>query len=428
MQEQGKAGAAMARKKRDPRAEKIAQAILREYEPKSADEAQEALRSVFGPIIESMLQGELDAHLGYPSNDHGPKGTENRRNGYTPKKVRTSFGKVPIDVPRDRDGSFEPVVVAKGESDLSDIEAKVLSLYAKGLSERDIAEVTREIYGFSISAETVSAITDRIRGELSAWQSRRLEPIYAFMFVDCMFVTVRRRDGARKAPVYVALAYDMEGRKDVLGLWMAESEGAKFWMSVLSELESRGVEDVLYVCMDGLPGLDDAVGAVFPQARTQRCVVHLIRNSCKFVPARDMRRFCADARAFYAAPSLDACRERFAEFEAEWSPRYPGAVRTWSRCIDQVEQLFDAGPDVRRIMYTTNAVESVNSSLRKVVKKGAYPDEDAVMKLLYLRVKELYRKWGDGRKGHVAGWPKVIGQLMCDEDMAARIDRLWVRE
>lgn len=180
--------------------------------------------------------------------------------------------------------------------------------------------------------------------------------------------------------------------------------------------------------MDGLSGLDDAVGAVFPQARTQRCVVHLIRNSCKFVPARDMRRFCADARAFYAAPSLDACRERFAEFEAEWSPRYPGAVRTWSRCIDQVEQLFDAGPDVRRIMYTTNAVESVNSSLRKVVKKGAYPDEDAVVKLLYLRVKELYRKWGDGRKGTVAGWSKVIGQLMCDEGMAERIDRLWVRE
>lgn len=410
----------MARKKRDPAAEDIARRILEEYSPKTADEAQEALRSVFGPMIETMLKAELEAHLGYASNDKSPKEASDRRNGYSPKTVRTSSGEVAIDVPRDRDATFEPAVVPKGERDLSDIEGRVLSMYARGMSQRDIAQTVREIYGFSMSAETVSSITDRVWEELERWRSRPLEPVYAFAFVDCLFVPVRRGRGARNMAVYAIVAYDLAGRKDVLGLWMQESEGAHHWMGVFDELRGRGVEDVLFVSMDGVAGLEDGLRAVFPDAVAQRCIVHLVRNSCKYVPSSDMQAFCGDARAFYGAASLDACRSAFADFREAWA-RYPGAVAVWERNLAAVERLFSYGPDVRRVMYTTNAVESVNASFRKVVRRGCFPDEDAVMKLLYLRVKELYRQWGDGC--HQAGWARVRNQLLCDEGIRARIER-----
>lgn len=410
----------MARRKKDPAAEELAARIMEEFGPKTADEAQEALRSVFGPMIETMLKAELEAHLGYPDNDKSPKEGANRRNGYTPKKVRTSAGELEIDVPRDRDATFEPVAVPKGERDLLDIEQRVLSMYARGMSQRDIAQTVREIYGFSMSAETVSAITDRIWEELQRWRTRPLRPVYAFMFVDCLFVPVRRGRGSRNAAVYVIVAYDLEGCKDVLGLWMADAEGAHHWMGVFDELRQRGVEDVLFVSMDGLAGLEEGLRSVFPLASAQRCIVHLVRSSCKYVPHVEMQEFCRDARAFYGASSLGACREAFAAFEAKWA-RYPGAVRAWASHMDAVEGLFSHGPDVRRIMYTTNAVESVNASFRKVVRRGCFPDEDAVMKLLYLRVKELYGRWGEGC--HQAGWANVRNQLLCEEGMRERIER-----
>ena len=409
----------MARKPKNPQADRVAKAIMDEFAPKTADEAQEALKAVFGPMIETMLKAELEAHLGYPDNDKGPKDGANRRNGYTTKRVRTSAGEVEISVPRDRDATFEPAVVPKGERDLSGIESRVLSMYARGMSQRDIAATVRDIYGFSISAETVSAITDRIWEELERWRARPLEPVYAFMFVDCIYVPVRRGRGARNVAVYCIVAYDLEGRKDVLGLWMRESEGAHHWMGVFDELRGRGVEDVLFVSMDGVSGLADGLRAIFPGAVAQRCIVHLVRNSCKYVPSRDMQAFCRDARAFYGAPSLAACRAAFADFSERWA-RYPGAVATWERSIAAVEQLFSFGPDVRRVMYTTNCVESVNASFRKVVRRGCFPDEDAVMKLLYLRVKELYRQWGDGC--HQSGWAGVRNQLLCDESIRARIE------
>lgn len=296
------------RKKGDPAAERVAAAIMEGFSPKTAEEAQEALRSVFGPMIETMLKAELEAHLGYPDNDKGPKDGPNRRNGYTRKVVRTSAGEVPIDVPRDRDATFEPAVVPKGERDLTGIESRVMSMYARGMSQRDIAATVREIYGFSMSAETVSAITDRVWEELERWRSRPLEPVYAFMFVDCLYVPVRRGRGARSMAVYAIVAYDLAGRKDVLGLWMQETEGAHHWMGVFDELRQRGVEDVLFVSMDGVSGLADGLRAIFPDAVAQRCLVHLVRNSCKYVPSKDMQAFCRDARAFYGAPSLSACR------------------------------------------------------------------------------------------------------------------------
>ena len=282
----------MARRPRGGRRDEIARAILEEFGVETADEAQEALRQILGPTIEAMLRAELDARLGYASNDKSPKATANRRNGYTPKTVRTSAGELEISVPRDRDGSFEPVAVPKGGSDLSDVESRVISMYARGMSQRDIARTVREIYGFSMSAETVSAITDRVWEDLERWRSRPLEPVYAFMFVDCLYVPVRDGRGARNAAVYAVLAYDLRGRKDVLGLWMDDSEGAHRWMQVFDELKARGVEDVLYVSSDGVAGLGEGLGAVFPAATHQRCIVHLVRNSLRYVPQKEAAAFC----------------------------------------------------------------------------------------------------------------------------------------
>lgn len=410
----------MAKIKRTPEQERIAEAILRESGAETADDALEAIRGILGPVIESMLKAELDAHLGYPSNDKSPKEGANRRNGYTTKKVRSSAGEVEISVPRDRDATFEPVAVPKGCSDLSDIEGRVLSMYARGMSQRDIAATVREVYGFSVSAETVSAITDRVWEELERWRSRPLEPVYAFAFVDCLFVPVKRGRGARNAAVYVVLAYDLEGRKDVLGLWMDGSEGAARWMGVFDEIRQRGVEDVLFVCMDGVAGLEEGLRAVFPGAVAQRCVVHMVRNSTKYVPHKEARAFCRSVRAVYGAASLAEAEAAWEAFRAEWS-RYPGAVGAWERNLAHVWQLFSYGSAVRKVMYTTNALESVNASFRKVVRRGCFPDEDAVMKLLYLRVKELYSRWGDSC--HQAGWSQVRNQLLCDEGIRARVER-----
>lgn len=411
----------MARRLRGGRRDEIARAILEEFGAETADEAQEALRQILGPTIEAMPRAELDAHLGYASNDKSPKATANRRNGYTPKTVRTSAGELEISVPRDRDGSFEPVAVPKGSSDLSDVESRVISMYARGMSQRDIARTVREIYGFSMSAETVSAITDRVRGgDLERWRSRPLEPVYAFMFVDCLCVPVRDGRGARNAAAYAVLAYDLRGRKDVLGLWTDDSEGAHRWMQVFDELRARGVEDVLYVSSGGVAGLGEGLGAVFPAATRQRCIVHLVRSSLRYVPQKEAAAFCRSIRAVYGAPSLAAAESTWEDFRGEWS-RYPGAVAVWERSLDQVWQLFSCGSEVRRVMYTTNALESVNASFRKVVRRGSFPSEEAVMKLLYLRVLELYRKWGEGC--HHAGWSQVRNQLLCDEAVRPRIER-----
>ena len=408
----------MARKDRDPRAEKVAQAIYEAYEPKTAEEMQDALKQVFGPMIETMLSAELEAHLGYASNERGPKETPNRRNGYTPKKVRSSLGEFGISVPRDRDGSFEPVAVPKGQRDVSGLEERVVAMYGRGMSQRDISKTVQEIYGISLSAETVSKIADSVWDELQLWRSRPLEPVYAFAFVDCLFVNVRRGRAVEKAAVYVMLAYDLQGRKDILGIWIGESEGASRWLEIFDELRGRGVEDVLFMSMDGLSGLEDAARAAFPECEVQRCIAHLVRNSAKYVPNKDTQAFCKQARGFYGAPSLEAARDRFAQFKEDWA-KYPGAVRVWERNFEHVERLFRYGRWTRKMMYTTNAVESVNSSFRKVTKRGAFYDDDSVLKLFYLRVRELYSAWGEGC--HQSHWADVRNELRCDESMMRRV-------
>ena len=403
--------------KRNKASMAIAQAIIDEYQPQTAEDMQAALKDIFGPMFESMLQGEMDSHLGYESNDHGYKTTDNRRNGYSHKTVKTTYGDIPIDVPRDRDASFDPKVIPKRSRDVSGIEDKVLSMYAKGMSQRDIADTIEDIYGFEISHETISNITDRVVETADEWQNRPLKKFYTFLFVDCLYVSIRKEMETKNCAVYVILGYDVNGIKDILGLWIGEAEGKHYWMQIFDEIKARGVEDVLFISMDGVSGLEEGAKSIFRNVVIQHCIVHLIRNSIKYIPSKDYKGYTAQLKKVYGASSLKAAVAEFERFKQSWG-QYPGAVDVWVRNWKHVEQLFNYGSAVRKVMYTTNAIESVNSSFRKVTKKGSFPSEDAVRKALYLRITELYKKWNSRP---VSNWALVRNQLSMDDKIQARI-------
>ena len=410
--------ALMARKqKRNPKTVAIAKAILDEYNCKNVEDMQDAIKDIFGPMFEAMLQGEMDSHLGYESNDHGPKSTKNRRNGYNSKTLKSTYGDIPVEVPRDRDASFEPQVIPKRTRDVSGIEDKVLSMYARGMSQRDIADTVEDIYGFEISYDTISAITDRVIETADEWQDRPLKKFYTFLFVDCLYVSVRKEMETKNLAVYVILGYDVNGVKDILGLWIGEAEGKHYWMQIFDEIKARGVEDVLFISMDGVSGLEEGARSIFKDAVVQRCIVHLVRNSIRYIPSKDYKAYTAQLKKVYGASSLKAAEAEFERFKQAWS-QYPGAIDVWVRNWQHVEQLFNYGSAVRKVMYTTNSIEAVNSSFRKVTKKGSFPSEDAVRKALYLRITELYKKW-KGRP--VSNWALVRNQLSMDDKIQSRI-------
>ena len=403
--------------KHSERGRMIAKTILEQYRPTNQEEMQDALRDIFGPMFEAMLQGEMDDHLGYESNDRGAKDTENRRNGYKEKSIKSTMGDIDIRTPRDRDGSFDPRLIPKRSKDVSGIEDKVLSMYARGMSQRDIAETIEDIYGFEISHETISRITDRVIDTAKEWQNRPLKQFYTFLFVDCLYVNIRKDMETKNCAVYVILGYDINGVKDVLGIWIGESEGKHYWMQIFDELKGRGVEDVLFISMDGVSGLEEGAKSIFKDVTVQRCIVHLIRNSIKYIPSKDYKTYTTQLRRVYGAASLKAAEAEFERFKQAWS-HYPGAVDVWIRNWSHVEQLFNYGSAVRKVMYTTNAIESLNSSFRKVTKKGAFPNEDAVLKALFLRLTELYKKWADRP---VSNWALVRNQLSMDANLQNRI-------
>jgi putative transposase len=407
----------MARKNNDAPQNKIVNEILEQYNPTTVEDMQNALKDIFGPMFEAMLKGEMNNHLGYENNDHRKKKTTNRRNGYTKKVLKTSNGSIPINVPRDRESTFEPKLIPKRSKDVSGIQDKVLSMYAKGMSQRDIADTIEDIYGFEISHETISDITDSVLENLEEWQNRPLKKFYTFIFVDCMYVTMRKEYETKKYAVYTILGYDIDGYKDILGLWLNEEESKHTWMQIFDEIKTRGVEDILFISMDGVSGLEEGAKAIFKDVTVQRCIVHLIRNSIKYVPSKDYKPFTANLKKVYGAPSLKAAQAEFEKFKQTWS-QYPGAVDVWKRNFKYVEQLFDYGSAVRKVMYTTNAIESVNSSFRKVTKKGAFPNEDALLKLLYLRITELYKKWEARPQSN---WALVRNQLDINPSIQARI-------
>jgi len=408
---------AAKRIKRSPQSVAIAKAILEEYKPQTKEDMQDALKDIFGPMFEAILQGEMDSHLGYESNNHDFKETANRRNGYGQKTLKTTYGDIQINVPRDRESTFEPQLIPKRTKDVSGIEDKILSMYAKGMSQRDIADTIEDLYGFNISHETISEITDKVIERLEEWQNRPLKKFYTFLFVDCMYVSIKKEYETKSYAVYTILGYDVNGIKDILGLWLNETESKHSWMQIFDEIKNRGVEDILFISMDGVSGLEEGAKSIFKNTVVQRCIVHLIRNSIKYVPSKDYKAFSSQLKKVYGAPSLKAAEAEFEKFKQTWSS-YPGAVDVWVRNWSHIEQLFNYGSSVRKVMYTTNAIESVNSSFRKVTKKGAFPNENSLLKLLYLRITELYKKWA-GRP--VANWAMVRNQLSMSPEMQARI-------
>jgi Transposase and inactivated derivatives len=381
--------------------------MVRELGITDANELYMAMRDLFAETMEEMLKAELDEHLGYEKHDQQPKETANRRNGTTPKTVHAHAGEIELNIPRDREGSFEPQLVKKGQSDVPSIHERVMSMYAKGLSDRDISAVIEDIYGFSVSHDTISRIVERVQPRFVAWQSRELEPIYAFVYVDAMAVKVKSEGKVRNKAVYSVLGIDLEGHKDVLGLWISENEGTHFWMMIFDELKARGVEQMLFVCIDGLSALEQGILSIFPQAHVQRCMVHLVRNSLRFILTKFYKDFCRDAKAIYAAVSLTAAKEALETLRQNWA-EYPSAVRVWLDNCEHVERLFDLPAHIRRMVYTTNMVEDFHSALRKVTRgKAAFPGDDAVFRAVFLRAMDVMGKW----TMPIPNWSLVLGQL-----------------
>ena len=364
-------------------------------------------------LLNRAMAVELTEHLGYEQGDRAGWGSGNSRNGTTPKTVLTDAGPVPVAVPRDREGSFEPKLVGKHQRRLNGFNDIVIGLVARGVSTRDVASHIREAYGAEVSAELISKITDAVLPELRAWQSRPLDAVYPIMYLDAIVVKVRSEHVVANRPVYLAMGIDTEGRKHVLGMWLGKGgEGSKFWLGVCTELRNRGVTDVLIVCCDGLTGFPEAIEAVWPAATVQTCVVHLIRASIKYVTWKDRKAVAAALRPIYAAPTVEAAADALDTFEIEWGDRYPAIVDLWRRNWERFTPFLAFDPAIRRIIYTTNAIESLNYRLRKVTKtKGHFPTDDAVLKILYLAISRMSTDRGGEIGTNTQGWKQALNAL-----------------
>jgi putative transposase len=364
------------------------------------------LKRLTGRLVERALKAELEVHLDEEREDGG---ASNRSNGTTPKTLLTEQGPVPIDVPRDRAGTFEPELVPKHSRRVRGLDDKILALYARGLSVRDIQAHLLELYGTQVSPELISRVTEAVREEITAWQSRPLEPTYAVVWLDALMIKVRTEGVVQTKAAYVAIGLRLDGSKDLLGLWLETSEGAKFWQKVLAELQARGLHDVLVVCCDGLKGLPVAIGAVYPLAVVQTCIVHMIRYSLSFVSYKDRRAVVAALREVYAAPSETVALAQLEAFDAAWSKRYPMIVKSWRSNWEQVRPFLELPPALRKLVYTTNAIESLNYQLRKVIKtKGHFPSDEAAFKLLFLALRNVERRW---HAKTPPTWKQIYAQL-----------------
>lgn len=345
-------------------------------------------------LMERVLGAELTHHLGYEKGDVSGRRTGNSRNGHSKKTVLTDDGDLDLDIPRDRAGTFEPQLVPKGERRLDGFDAKIINLYARGLTVREIQGHLKDLYGVEVSPDLISRVTDAVLEEVAEWQSRPLDGCYPIVFFDALRLKIRDEGLVRNKAVYVALALDAEGQKHVLGLWIEQTEGAKFWLKVMNDLKTRGLGDILIAVVDGLKGFPEAIGAAFPETVVQTCIVHLIRNSLAFVSWKDRKLIMPDLKAIYRADSAEAAKDRLGDFEAKWAPRYPAIGQAWRRAWEHVIPFFAFPPAIRKMIYTTNAVESLNRSLRKIVKtRGSFPTDEAAIKLLYLAIQHAGIHW-----------------------------------
>lgn len=345
-------------------------------------------------MIEAALGSEMTEHLGYEKHSTDGNGTGNSRNGKSKKVLKGDHGEVEIDIPRDRAGSFEPQIVKKGQTRLSVLDDQILALYAKGMSTRDIVATLKELYDADVSPALISKVTDRVLEQVQLWQARELDPLYPIVYLDCIVLKIRQNQRVIKRSMYVALGVNLEGHKELLGLWLADTEGAKFWLSVLTELRNRGVEDILIACVDGLKGFPEAIASEYPQTQIQLCIVHMVRNSLRFVPWKDYKAVTADLKTIYQAKTEDQALQQLDSFEKTWGDKYPQIIKSWQDNWDNVATLFQYPPDIRKAIYTTNAIESLNSVIRKATKqRKVFPTNQSAMKVVYLAISAASKKW-----------------------------------
>jgi len=370
---------------------------------------QELFKDLVSSVLQNGLEGELEEELGYSKYDYRNKETDNSRNGHSEKTVRSSFGDIELSVPRDRKGDYEPQLVKKHQTSLSgDIEEKILSMYAKGMSTSDIEAHIHDIYGLSVSDSTVSRVTDKILPVVKEWQQRPLESVYAVVFMDAIHFHVRSEGQIVKKAVYVAIGVQMDGIRDVLGMWIGENESAKFWLSILNSLRNRGVADILIACVDGLTGFPNAIEAVFPQTEIQQCIIHQIRNTTRFVSYKDIKVLMADLKRIYGAVDEQTALYELDGFEEKWQSKYPKIAQSWRQNWPNLSTYFKYPQEVRTLIYTTNAIENFNRGLRKVTKsKSVFPTDDALMKMRYLAMMDITKKWTGRRKD----WGIIHSQL-----------------
>ncbi len=382
--------------------------IIKEYGLKSARDVHNALKDLFKEVLQEMLEGELEEELGYSRYDFKNKRTQNSRNGHSRKTVNSTLGEIELSIPRDRQSQFEPTAVKKYQKDVSALEDRILSMYAKGMSSRDIQAHMEDIYGIEVSSDMVSRITDKILPIVREWQNRPLEEIYPILYLDAISFNVKQDGQVIKKMAYTILGYDLEGFKDILGLWIGETESAKFWLGILNELKNRGVKDILIASIDGLSGFEEAINAVFPETEIQRCMVHQIRNCTKFVTYKDRKAFCQDMKEIYQAVSEEAGLSALSGFREKWGKKYPYAVKSWESNWNSLATFFKYPKEIRKLIYTTNPIESFHSRVKKVARtKGSFPSDEALLKILYLATMDVSRKWTQKLKT----WNLVISQL-----------------
>ena len=383
--------------------------MVKENNFKTPDDVMSFMKDTFKDVIQEMLEAELENSLGYGKYDSEGIGSGNSRNGYSNKIVRTDLGNIALQIPRDRKGEFEPQIVPKHKRDISGIEEKVISLYARGMTTRDIHDQIKDLYGVEISAELVSKITDKIIPHIKEWQSNPLDDVYPFVFMDAIHFKVRTDGKIVNKAAYVVVGVNLEGFKKVLGIWIGENESSKFWLGVLNELKNRGVKDILIFSVDGLSGLKEAIEAAYPKSEIQRCIIHQLRNSFKYVSYKDYKQFAKDFKAVYKAPTEEAALENLYEAKEKWGIKYPYAIKSWEDNWDILSTYFKFSDEIRRIIYTTNIIESLHRQYRKVTKaKSVFPTDMSLLKMLYLATGQIEKRWTT----HFRNWDQVLNQLM----------------
>ena len=392
----------------DPEAlKKMIMAEVRARGGTRAVDSKNVFQSLVKQTLQAFLEVEMEEHLGYPKYAAEGRGTGNSRNGSTSKAVRGDFGEVTIDTPRDRSGEFEPTVVGKRQTSIGNFSETIVSLYARGMSTREIEDHVKQIYGIEISPQFVSRATEQVQQQITDWQSRLLERVYPVVFVDGLRVSIRTEKGVLKKCVYTVLGVSPAGRQEVLGLWIEETEGARFWLKVLNDLKARGVQDILILCGDGLTGLPEAVRSVYPHTDVQLCVVHQVRNATKFVAWKDRKLFCAAMREIYTATTIEAADAALERLDQTWGSRYPMSIASWRNHWHELTMFFNYPVELRRMVYTTNAIESLHSQMRKnIATRKVFPNDDAVIKILFLNIRNFSNRWTRRQ-----GWDIVMNQL-----------------